>query len=103
MEWEKNLLIEIADALNSGIDVKDIGFIPGTVYKTKDISGLYDYELLPSYTDMAADKTLYAKSFKVQHENTDPFNGKILVEPYPNGVICSAERATDTTFHAGNG
>lgn len=35
---------------------------------------------------MAADKTLYAKSFKVQHENTDPFNGKILVEPYPNGV-----------------
>ena len=79
-------IIEIADALNSGIDVKDIGFIPGTVYKTKDISGLYDYELLPSYTDMAADKTLYAKSFKVQHENTDPFNGKILVEPYPNGV-----------------
>ena len=79
-------IIEIADALNSGIDVKDIGFIPGTVYKTKDISGLYDYELLPSYTDMAADKTLYAKSFKVQHENTDNVNGKILVEPYPNGV-----------------
>lgn len=79
-------IIEIADALNSGISVKDLSFIAGTVYKTKEISGLYDYELLPSYDDMAADKLLYAKSFKIQHDNTDPFNGKTLVEPYPNGV-----------------
>ena len=33
-----------------------------------------------------ADKKLYAQSFKIQHENTDPFNGKTLVEPYPKGV-----------------
>lgn len=79
-------IIEIADALNSGISVKDLSFIAGTVYKTKEISGLYDYELLPSYDDMSADKLLYAKSFKIQHDNTDPFNGKTLVEPYPNGV-----------------
>lgn len=79
-------IIELADALNSGISVRDISFIAGTVYKTKDISGLYDYELLPSYDDMMKDKLLYAKSFKIQHDNTDPFNGKNLVEPYPNGV-----------------
>lgn len=79
-------IIEIADALNSGIAVKDLSFIAGTVYKTKDISGLYNYELLPSYQDMLENKLLYAKSFRVQHENTDAFNGKILVEPYPNGV-----------------
>jgi len=79
-------IIEIADALNSGIAVKDLSFIAGTVYKTKDISGLYNYELLPSYPDMLENKLLYAKSFRVQHENTDAFNGKILVEPYPNGV-----------------
>lgn len=79
-------IVEIADALNSGIAVKDLSFIAGTVYKTKDISGLYHYELLPSYQDMLENKLLYAKSFRVQHENTDAFNGKILVEPYPNGV-----------------
>lgn len=79
-------IVEIADALNSGIAVKDLSFIAGTVYKTKDISGLYDYELLTSYQDMLADKRLYAKSFRLQHENTDAFNGKILVEPYPNGI-----------------
>ena len=79
-------IIEIADALNSGLSVKDLSFIAGTVYKTKDISGLYDYELLPSYDAMTPDKLQYAKSFKIQYDNTDPFNGKTLVEPYPNGV-----------------
>lgn len=79
-------IVEIADALNSGIAVKDLSFIAGTVYKTKDISSLYDYELLPSYNEMLADKILYAKSFRLQHENTDAFNGKTLVEPYPNGI-----------------
>ncbi|MDE7322387.1 MAG: YgiQ family radical SAM protein [Lachnospiraceae bacterium] len=79
-------IIEIADALNSGIAIKDMSFIAGTVYKTKDISGLYDYELLPSYDEMVSDKVLYAKSFKIQHDNTDAFNGKTLIEPYPNGI-----------------
>ena len=32
-------IVEIADALNSGISVKDLSFIAGTVYKTKDIPG----------------------------------------------------------------
>ncbi|MCR5756260.1 MAG: YgiQ family radical SAM protein, partial [Acetatifactor sp.] len=40
-------IVEIADALDSGIAVKDISFIPGTVYKTKDISGVYDAVTLP--------------------------------------------------------
>ena len=79
-------IVEIADALNNQISIKDISFIPGTVYKTKDISGLYDYELLPSYDEMKTDKKLYAQSFKVQYNNTDPCNGKVLVEPYPNGI-----------------
>ncbi len=79
-------IIELADALNSGISVRDISFVAGTVYKTKDISCLYDYELLPSYDAMAADKRLYAESFKIQYDNTDSFSGKTLVEPYSNGV-----------------
>jgi uncharacterized radical SAM protein YgiQ len=36
---------------------------------------------------MKQDKLEYAKSFKIQSENTDPFNAKTLVEPYPNGVF----------------
>ncbi len=79
-------IVEIADALNSGIDVKHITFIQGTVYKTKDISGIYKGEILPSYEEMKADKLRYADSFQIQYENTDPFSGKTLIEEYPNGI-----------------
>lgn len=78
-------IVEIADALNSGISVKDLCFIPGTVYKTKDISGVYDSVLLPSYEEMKQTPARYADSFDIQYKNTDPFTGKTLIEPYPNG------------------
>ncbi len=35
-------VVEIADALNSGIDVRDITFIDGTVYKTSSLDSVYD-------------------------------------------------------------
>ncbi len=79
-------IVEIADALNSGISVRDISFIQGTVYKTKDISGIYEGILLPSYEEMKADKAKYAESFFVQYQNTDFCTGKPLIEPYPGGV-----------------
>ncbi len=79
-------IVEIADALNSGIAVKDITFIAGTVYKTKDISGVYESILLPSYEEMREKPEAYTDSFRQQYQNTDPVNGKYLIEPYPNGV-----------------
>lgn len=80
-------IVEIADALNSGIAVKDISFIPGTVYKTKDTDGIYEGIILPSYEEMKKDKSLYAGSFKTQYDNTDFCTGKPLIEPYPNGIF----------------
>ncbi len=78
-------IVEIADALNAGIDIKDITFIDGTVYKTKDLSGVYDAVMLESFEELKADRLNYAKSFYTQYCNTDPFSGRRLVEPYPNG------------------
>lgn len=79
-------IVEIADALNSGLDVNDITFINGTCYKTKDISSVVDYIELPSYEELKQDKINYAKSFNIQYHNVDAFSGKRLVEPYPNNV-----------------
>ncbi|MDO4303283.1 MAG: YgiQ family radical SAM protein [Bacillota bacterium] len=79
-------IVEIADALDSGISVKDITFIAGTVYKTRDISGIYHPILLPSYDEMKANPAQYAKSFGIQYQNTDAFTAKTLAEPYPNGI-----------------
>lgn len=75
-------IVEIADALNSGIDVTDITFIKGTVYKAKSLDNLYDYIELPDYDDICENKKTYAESFYTQYVNTDPFTAKILVEKY---------------------
>ena len=75
-------IVEIADALDSGLAVGDISFIDGTVYKTERLEDVYDYALLPEYGELLRDKKTYAKSFYVQYSNTDPFSGKRLVEPY---------------------
>ena len=75
-------IVEIADALNSGIDIKDITFIDGTVFKTRNLDNVYDYKMLPDYQELKDDKRVYAKSFFVQYSNTDPVLGKRLVEPY---------------------
>ena len=75
-------VVEVADALNSGIEVKDITYIDGTVYKTKDLENVYDYTMLPSFDDVVLSKEEYAKSFYIQYQNTDPYSGKRLVEKY---------------------
>ena len=75
-------IIEVADALNSGMDISDITYIDGTVYKTKSLDNVYEYIELPSYDDVAASKEEYAKSFYIQYQNTDPYSGKRLVEKY---------------------
>lgn len=79
-------IVEIADALESGLSVSDITFIAGTVYKTRDIESVYDYEKLPTYKELTEDKLNYAKSFYIQYQNTDPFTGRRLVEEYDHGV-----------------
>lgn len=75
-------IVEIAEALDSGLSVHDLTFIRGTVYKAASLDNVYDYTLLPTYPELLADKRAYAKSFAVQSRNTDPFSGKTLVEPY---------------------
>ncbi len=75
-------IVEIAEALDAGLKVHDLTFIAGTCYRTKDLSGVRDYVLLPEYEKMRADRLYYAVSFYEQYRNTDPFNAKTLVEPY---------------------
>lgn len=75
-------VLEIAEALDSGLAVGDLTFVDGTVYKTKDADSVYDGILLPSYEELKADKRSYAESFYTQYCNTDPYVGKRLIEPY---------------------
>ena len=80
-------IVEIADALNSGIAVKDITFIDGTVFKTKDKDLIYDAYVLPSYDEIKEDKKVFAQSFYKQYVNTDAFTAKRLCEPYEHTYV----------------
>ncbi len=75
-------IVEIADALDSGLAIEDITYIDGTVCKVKSLDSVYDPLILESWEDLKADKLNYAKSFYKQYINTDPFTAKRLVEPY---------------------
>lgn len=79
---------EIADALDSGLAVQDITFVPGTVYRTREGElSAYEPVMLPSFEEIAGDKRKYAESFMIQYTNTDPFTAKPLVESYPGKVL----------------
>ena len=80
-------VVEIADCLKSGLDIKDVTFVRGTVYKTKNIDNVIDYIMLPSYENILNDKKKFAESFYIQYCNTSPQNSKTLIEPYANMYI----------------
>lgn len=83
----ENSIVEVAEALDSGLEAKYLTYLDGTVYKTKDISLLKDYIMLPSYQSICESKVEYAKSFNIQYQNTDHFNAKMLIEPYDGWYV----------------
>ncbi|MEG0330353.1 MAG: YgiQ family radical SAM protein [Longicatena sp.] len=83
----ENSIIEMADALNSGLEAKDICYMRGSVWKTKSIEYVSDYILLPSFEEVCKDKKTYAKSFHIQHENIDAIASHVLVEPYDGWYV----------------
>ncbi len=79
-------IVEIAEALEAGISVRDLTYIEGTVVRARSLDSVYDALVLPSFEEMQRDKREYAKSFYTQYCNTDPFSGRRLAEPYPGNV-----------------
>ena len=78
-------IVEVADALNSGIAAEDITYVPGTVYKAKDVTDVLEQRngiLLPDFDTLSADKLEYARSFLIQYQNTDFLTARPLVEKY---------------------
>lgn len=79
-------IVEIADALASGIEAKDISWIQGTVYRARSYEQCDRPVILPSWDELNRDKKVYAESFGVQCRNLNPFLSHSLVEPYPHDI-----------------
>ena len=84
-------IVEIADALASGLLAHELTFINGTVYKTLDASCVDSPIILPKYNDIKEPtprgKKNYLKSYMLQIRNTDHANARVLVEEYPEGFV----------------
>ena len=88
-------IVAIADALDAGLPVKDITYIPGTVCKVRSLDEISEYTVLPDYESICKDKKKYAESFYIQYSNTDPFSGKRLVEPYSQNCFVVQNPASE--------
>ncbi|MDN0069772.1 YgiQ family radical SAM protein [Collinsella ihumii] len=86
----EHAIVEVADALAAGLPIDQITYVDGTVYRVSGgeqaLAEVYDYELLPSWDDLEADRLAYARSFAIQYRNMDHITAHRLVEPYPHGV-----------------
>ena len=79
-------IVEIADALAAGLSVSDLTFIDGTVFRTRSLEHVVDYEMLPRWEEVSGDKRAFAESFAAQYRASDSVTGARLVEAYPHGV-----------------
>lgn len=84
-------VIEIAEALDSGIAARDITWVRGTCYRAKDLAiaegaGEGSLKILPSFDEISADKEAYARSFALQFKNNDSISAVALAEKYTDTV-----------------
>ena len=84
-------IVEIAEALDSGIAARDITWVRGTCYRTKDLSiaesaGEGNLRILPPFDEISNDKRAYARSFEMQFKNNDSISAVTLAEKYTDTV-----------------
>ena len=75
-------IVEVADALNDGMDIHDVTYIDGTVFRMREPDPNLPCLRLPDYASLVSDPKKYAESFYLQYCNTDPFSARRLLEPY---------------------
>ena len=80
-------IVEIANYLNDGIDVKYIRHIPGTCFMIDSKDEIYDYKEIASFEEVSTNKEEYAKAFKIQSEEQDPIRGKVLVQKHKDKYL----------------
>jgi uncharacterized radical SAM protein YgiQ len=76
-------IVEIADALSSGMNISDIIFVRGTVFKTSNPDYIPQKSyIMPTYEEVTQSFKKANQSFMTQYENTDSITAKPLVESY---------------------
>lgn len=80
-------IVEIADALAEGKSVAEMYDIRGICYVTGKPPVSDKTVVCPSYEAVRDDKAAFAKAFKMQYEEQDPFYGKTIIQPSENRFV----------------
>ena len=75
-------ILEIAGRMDSGEPLSEMTDIRGTAVKIKDLPQDFDGYVLPDFQEISSRPSVFAQSFLIQHQNTDPQNAKPLAEAH---------------------
>ncbi len=74
-------IVEIANALNSGMAIKEITEVKGTCYISNE--NIYENAVeIPSYEECVESKKKYADACRVQYYEQNPYIGKVIVQKH---------------------
>ncbi len=84
-------ILEVARRLEAGDGVGEIRDVPGTAVKMEvgewrstDHQGFVE---IPSFSEVAKDKRIYAEAFRLHYSEQDPFRGRMIAQPHPKTVV----------------
>lgn len=90
-------IVEVAEALSSGLAIGDITYVAGTCFMKTALDTVYDYELIESYSKVASDKAAYARAFMRQYREQDAIRGKRLVQEHEKAYLVANPPAMPLT------
>ena len=80
-------IVEVADALSSGINIKDITYIKGSAYLTETPENVYNGKIIESFEEVKSDKDAYSRAFMAQYNEQNHFSGKTLIQKHGKSFV----------------
>ncbi len=83
----ENTIVELADRLNAGENIKDIRDVRGTCYLCPTSETPYGAAECPSFEMVSSDKKMYAKACRIQYDQQDEVYGKTIIQRHGNMML----------------
>ena len=80
-------VIQIADLLRYGANIKNITSVRGTCYITNDISNIKNAVIVPSFEEVSTDKKAYGEAYKLEYYEQDSIIGRTIIQQYGNRYL----------------
>lgn len=78
-------IVDVADALASGLPAEQITYIPGTCAMSNSLDTVYDYIEIPGFDEVSSDKKKYCDAFMTQYREQDAIRGRRIVQKQQEG------------------